>query len=71
MDYPTTGLCVLTRRMSIKEVLDGANASGLRALGALADLELDALVLFQGCGNPDPWISSSAQTRHRFPRRVR
>ena len=27
---------------------DGANARGLRALGALADLELDLLVLLQG-----------------------
>lgn len=28
--------------------LDGADAGGLGTLGALADLELDALVLFEG-----------------------
>ena len=47
MDYPTTGLRAHPKDEH-QEVLDGANASGLRALGALADLELDALVLFQG-----------------------
>src|SRR5882757_6462826 len=31
-----------------RATLDGANARGLWALGALADLELDLLVLFKG-----------------------
>src|SRR5258707_3756585 len=35
-------------RSPISATLDGANARGLWALGALADLELDLLVLFKG-----------------------
>ena len=44
---------------------DGANAGGLRPLGALADLELDLLILFQGAETANPGSPCSGQKRRR------